>query len=69
MEPKYLNVNLSHYMWKDLAFKCLQINNDDPPVHIYIARVLFWWIKGNTTTYIILYAMLWAVAGGEARMC
>ena len=42
-EYKYLNVNLSHELWKDITFKSLQIRHDDPPVHVYLWRLLWRW--------------------------
>lgn len=40
---KYLNVNLSHELWKDITFSWLQIQRDDPPVHLYLFRLLWRW--------------------------
>lgn len=40
---KYLNVNLSHELWKDITFSWLQIQRDDPPVYLYLFRLLWRW--------------------------
>jgi len=42
---EYLNVNLSHELWKDISFSFLQISKDDPSPIVYIARLLWrWWM-------------------------
>ena len=68
-EHKYMNVNLAHALWKDIKFDILQINYDDPPAGLYLFRLLWRWQGFNTLVYAFLYAICWAVAGGEARAC
>lgn len=40
---KYLNVNLSHALWKDIQFGCLQIQRDNPSTAVYLFRLLWRW--------------------------
>lgn len=40
---KYLNVNLSHALWKDIKFQCLQIQWDNPSTRVYLFRLLWRW--------------------------
>jgi len=68
-EPKYLNINLAHELWKDIKFDILQINYDDPPAGLYLFRLLWRWQGFNTIVFGILYAICWGVAGGDARVC
>jgi len=51
---KYLNVNLSHSFWKDVPISCLQIHSDNPPVQVYLFRLLWRWIAFNTCVYFVL---------------
>lgn len=67
-EKKYLNVNLSHELWKDIKFKLLQINYDDPPVALYLFRLLIRWEGFNLIVFIILYKMC-AATFGDAPVC
>ena len=68
-EPsKYLNVNLSHELWKDIKFKLLQINYDDPPVPVYLFRLLWRWEGFNLAVFIILYGICQAIFG-DAPVC
>ena len=40
---KYLNVNLSHELWKDIKFSFVQIQHDDPSTGLYLFRLLWRW--------------------------
>lgn len=51
----YLNVNLSHALWKDIKFDILQINYDDPPPILYLFRLLWRWQGFNG----VVFALLW----------
>lgn len=42
-KKKYLNVNLSHELWKDITFDCLQIQHDNPSAGLYLIRLLWRW--------------------------
>ena len=56
-EYKYLNVNLSHELWKDITFDFLQIQYyDDPPVGVYLWRLL--WRRWQVLNWIIFFAVL-----------
>lgn len=52
---KYLNVNLSHEVWKDITFEALQIKHDNPSVVVYLFRLFVRWQVFNG---IILFAVL-----------
>lgn len=54
MLQKYLNVNLSHALWKDIKISWLQINHDDPPALIYLWRLLWRWEGFNILIFGIL---------------
>lgn len=56
-DTKYLNVNLGHAVWKDVDISQLQINRDNPPVHVYLFRLLWRWQALNTVVYIGLGAI------------
>ena len=49
---KYLNVNLSHALWKDIQFAFLQISHDNPPAHIYLFRLLWRWQGFNALVFV-----------------
>lgn len=49
----YLNVNLSHSVWKDIKFQCLQINEEKALQ--YMVQLLWRWQSFNTAIFIILY--------------
>jgi hypothetical protein len=68
VEPKYLNVNLSHALWKDIKIGLLQINYDDPPVHVYLFRLLWRWEGFNAVVFVILYTICHGVFG-DAPVC
>jgi hypothetical protein len=52
---KYLNVNLSHELWKDITFEILQIQYDNPPTVVYLFRLLWRWQVFNG---IVFFAIL-----------
>ncbi|GKY98822.1 hypothetical protein MPSEU_000838300 [Mayamaea pseudoterrestris] len=68
VEPKYLNVNLSHELWRDIKFKFLQINYDDPPVGLYLFRLLWRWECFNLMVFMVLYGLCRAIFG-NAPVC
>ena len=53
-EHKYLNVNLSHELWKDITFDCLQIRHDDPSVGVYLWRLLWRWQVFNGVIFFLV---------------
>ena len=54
---KYLNVNLSHELWKDIKIELLQINYDNPPVFRYLFRLLWRWQGFNTIVFGVLVGL------------
>lgn len=62
---RYLNVNLSHALWKDITFEILQIDYDDPPAALYLFRLLWRWQGFNTIVFCFLYTVCRVVAGGS----
>lgn len=65
---KYLNINLSHALWKDIKFGFLQINYDDPPAPLYLFRLLWRWHGFNTIVFGLLYALCRLAAGGNSAV-
>lgn len=55
---KYLNVNLSHELWKDITFSFLQIQHDDPPVALYLFRLFWRWQALNGIIYFAILRTL-----------
>lgn len=53
-ESRYLNVNLSHELWRDIKFSALQISIDNPPCCIYLFRLLWRWQLFNGLVFIAL---------------
>lgn len=49
---RYLNVNLSHELWRDISFSFLQISKDDPPVLVYLFRLLWRWQVLNFLVFV-----------------
>jgi len=48
----YLNINLSHELWKDITFSFLQISKDAPSPRVYIFRLLWrWWLFNGLVFY------------------
>mmetsp|Transcript_9296 Transcript_9296/g.11829 ORF Transcript_9296/g.11829 Transcript_9296/m.11829 type:complete len:257 (+) Transcript_9296:1-771(+) len=62
IHKKYLNINLSYELWKDINISILQINNDDPHVILYVLRLMWRWSLFNLLTFIFLHrvcSFLW----------
>lgn len=51
---KYLNVNLSHELWKDIKFSFLQISYDDPGAALYLYRLLWRWQCFNLVVFLLV---------------
>jgi hypothetical protein len=68
-EPKYLNVNLAHTLWKDIRIEMLQISADDPGCALYLWRLLSRWTALNAIVFWILYATCQYVYGQPAPVC
>jgi hypothetical protein len=66
---KYLNVNLSYALWKDIQFDLLQINYDDPPAVLYLFRLLWRWQGFNTIIFALLHALCYLVFSEELQVC
>ena len=55
---RYLNVNLSHELWKDIQLDFLQISKDDPPCGVYLFRLLWRWQFLNYLLFVgVLYPL------------
>lgn len=52
IEYRYLNVNLSHEVWKDISFSFLQISVDKPSYWLYLFRLLWRWQLLNLLVFI-----------------
>jgi hypothetical protein len=63
----YLNVNLSHSVWKDIKFPCLQIN--ETKAFQYIFQLIWRWQGFNTAIFIILYSFCHFVFEDDASPC
>mmetsp|Transcript_5352 Transcript_5352/g.7892 ORF Transcript_5352/g.7892 Transcript_5352/m.7892 type:complete len:283 (+) Transcript_5352:38-886(+) len=51
---KYLNVNLSHELWRDITFGFLQISKDNPPAAVYLFRLVWRWLLLNLLVFLLL---------------
>ena len=51
---RYLNVNLSHSLWKDIKLRFVQISRDDPGCFLYIFRLLLRWQVFNLMTFVLV---------------
>lgn len=51
---KYLNVNLSHELWRDITFDFLQIQHDNPSTGIYLFRLLWRWQLLNGIIFVLV---------------
>ncbi|CAB9508071.1 expressed unknown protein [Seminavis robusta] len=69
MQTKYLNVNLSHELWKDIKFEWLQINYDNPPVFLYLFRLLWRWQGFNTIVFVTLWLLGRVFFAGDNHIC
>jgi hypothetical protein len=49
---RYLNVNLSHELWRDISFSFLQISKDNPPCCFYLFRLLWRWQLLNLVVFV-----------------
>jgi hypothetical protein len=58
---KYLNVNLSHSLWKDIKISWLQINHDNPPALMYLWRLLWRWEAFNVLVFGLLRLLCYLV--------
>jgi len=68
--PKYLNINMGHELWKDIGLDLFLFHNPGyPPFWLYFYRVLRCCVVFNVLVFGILYAACWAVSGAEARLC
>ena len=56
-DDKYLNVNLSHEVWKDIKFGFVQIKKDNPSTCKYLFRLLLRWNLFNCGTFVFLYGV------------
>lgn len=55
---KYLNVNLSHELWKDITFEVLQIKHDDPPTLVYLFRLFVrWQLFNGAIFFVVVYPL------------
>lgn len=52
---KYLNVNLSYELWRDIKLTFLQINYDSPCRSLYLFRLLWRWQLLNFLVFVALY--------------
>ena len=53
-EMKYLNINLSHELWKDITFSFLQIGYDNPSTSMYLFRLLWRWQLLNFLVFLFV---------------
>lgn len=51
---RYLNVNLSHELWRDISFPFLQISRDNPPCWKYLFRLLWRWQLFNGIVFVAI---------------
>lgn len=68
-KSKYLNVNLSHELWKDIKIELIQINYDNPPVFRYIFRLLWRWQGFNTMVFGVLVVLGQLFFRGDHHVC
>jgi hypothetical protein len=68
-QSKYLNVNLSHELWKDIKLHFLQISLDDPPTFLYLFRLLWRWQTFNTMVYVTLVLLCKIIFAGDNHIC
>lgn len=67
-QTKYLNVNLSYELWRDIKIDALQINYDDPPVFTYLFRLLWRWSGFNLLVFVALFTVSHGIFG-QAPVC
>lgn len=51
---RYLNVNLSHSLWKDIKLDFVQISRDEPGCFQYMFRLLLRWQVFNLMTFVLV---------------
>jgi hypothetical protein len=51
---RYLNVNLSHELWRDISFSFLQISKDNPTGWLYLVRLLWRWQLLNYLVFVLV---------------
>ncbi|KAL9178617.1 hypothetical protein ACHAXT_001955 [Thalassiosira profunda] len=66
-ESRYLNVNLSHELWRDISFfpYLLQISHDNPPGWLYLFRLLWRWQLFNGLVFVGVLCPLSRLLQGE----
>mmetsp|Transcript_18166 Transcript_18166/g.32939 ORF Transcript_18166/g.32939 Transcript_18166/m.32939 type:complete len:316 (-) Transcript_18166:714-1661(-) len=63
-ELKYLNVNLSHEVWKDIQFGFCQCVNTNKTLVVYMFRLLWRWQLFNLIVFtLILYPLFFKIYG------
>lgn len=55
---RYLNVNLSHELWRDISFSFLQISKDTPSCSLYLCRLLSRWLLLNFVVFLGVFLPL-----------
>eukprot|EP00804_Cyclotella_cryptica_P019669 CCRYP_014001-RA/>CCRYP_014001-RA protein AED:0.44 eAED:0.45 QI:0/0/0/1/0/0/2/0/268 len=55
---RYLNVNLSHELWRDISFSFLQISEDNPSCSLYLCRLLSRWLVLNLVVFLAVFLPL-----------
>lgn len=68
-QSKYLNVNLSHELWRDIKIELIQINYDNPPVFRYIFRLLWRWQGFNAMVFVVLVLLGRVFFAGDNNVC
>lgn len=59
---RYLNVNLSHELWRDIKLPFLQVSKDNPTAFIYFIRLLMRWNLFNALAFAaILLPLSWVL--------
>lgn len=66
---KYMNVNLSHELWKDIQIGILVINHDNPSALVYVFRLLWRWQGFNILVYFVLWKIQQWWFGGSVAVC
>lgn len=61
---RYLNVNLSHELWRDISFSFLQISKDSPSCLIYLFRLLWRWQLLNLVVFVVVLLPLSVMVRG-----
>lgn len=69
LPTKYLNVNLSYELWRDVKIEILQINYGDPPLFLYLFRLLWRWLCFNFLVFLLLYSVSYCIFGPAPPTC